>query len=941
MKIKGCIGSFPEYFTVKNLKENNIVITDTEKRAKEFIHDLKSYLRFFKKENFQVLEFPENTDKLDIESQIKRNIALTNVLQNKRYVLVVSRNGLNVKVRNINDFKNSILEIKKGSVINPEFVIENLVKNGYIREDFIENQGEFSFKGGFLSVYIPETGIVDIDFFGDTVENIFLRSKLLTRKEIKQITIFPIYDFPVKNNEYFSLEFEEKNPSTLKSYIKDQKIFYVDVLQDILKKEAVYFYTNGKNDNLALPSEIDLSNFQKVEIPLKRELCLKNEKLAFISTEETTLDLDVEPLKEGDYIIHEDYGIGIYRGIETREIRGENYDFMILEYAGGEKIYVSYLHLDKIHKYKGHGFIKIDKIGGTSWRNLKRKVKNSLKNVARELIKVYTERQNLKREPLNINDELIYKFEKEFPFLETPDQMKAIKDVKKDLSKDKPMERLICGDVGFGKTEVALRAAFINVINGKQVLVLTPTTVLSYQHYRNFKKRLEPYGVVVENLSRLKTKKQQLEILEKLEKGQIDIIVGTHKALQDNVKFKNLGLLVIDEEHRFGVRAKEKIKSLKKDIDVIYLTATPIPRTLNMALSGLKDLSVINTPPEGRIETKTFVSFEDEKVIKEAVKKELNRNGQIFYLHNRVETIQEKSEYLKTLFPDVNIQYVHGKMKPSQIEKVILDFIEGKIDILVSTSIIETGIDIPTANTLIVERADLLGLAQLYHLRGRVGRGNVQAYCYLLIPKEISKDAEKRINAIMRLTRPGSGLKVSIEDMQIRGPGNILGVQQSGHIKAVGFDMYVKLLQEAINEEQGKEEKEPVLVVDFESYIPEDFIKDPEERMNIYLAVSKTNTVEEIQELQKYLKEFYSDFPKLFSSYLEISKLKKAMKEAGLYKIELKEPISTIYTEGVEPEKIMKIIENLEVKQVYSDKIQFYFNSKDLNKFVNLISALK
>ncbi len=939
MKIEGSIGSFPEFFVADRLKKNCIVITNSEKRAKEFIHDVKSYLNFLKKD-VPVLEFPESSDVLDVESQIKRNIALSKILYDEEYIIVASKNSLNIKIRTEENLKKSVLKIKKGDLINTDLLIEKLFKNGYIREDFIENQGEFSFKGGFISIYIPETGIVDLDLFGDTVENIFLRSKLSTRKEINEITVFPIYDFPVKTKDILNLEFEEQEKTNLKNYIKNQNIFYVDIFQDFFKKEAIYFYTNGKNENISLPSDLDLEGFKRFELSLKRELVLLDKKTAFISTEEKTVDLDVEPLKEGDYIIHEDYGIGIYRGIETREIRGENYDFMILEYAGGEKIYVSYLHLDKIFKYKTQGLVTIDKIGGTSWRNLKRKVKNSLKNVARELIKTYTERQSIKREPLDIYDDLIYKFEKEFPFLETPDQMKAINDVKKDLSSNKPMERLVCGDVGFGKTEVALRASFINVVNGKQVLILTPTTVLSYQHYRNFKERLEPYGIVVENLSRLKSKKQQLEIIEKLEKGQIDVIVGTHKVLQDNVKFKNLGLMVIDEEHRFGVRAKEKIKKLKKDIDILYLTATPIPRTLNMALSGLKDLSVINTPPEGRVETKTFVSFEDERVIKEAIQKELNRKGQVFYLHNRVETIEEKVNSLKKMFNNANVQFVHGKMKPSQIEKVILDFIEGNIDILVSTSIIETGIDIPTANTLIIERADLLGLAQLYHLRGRVGRGNIQAYCYLLIPKEITKDAQKRIDAIMRLTRPGSGLKVSIEDMEIRGPGNILGVQQSGHIKAVGFEMYVKLLQEAINEETGKDEKEPILIVDFETYIPEDFIKNPDERMNIYMAVSKTNTAEEIKGLQKYLKSFYPEFPQVFNSFLEISKLKKMMKTVGIQKIELKEPLSTIYIDGLTPEKVMVLVQNLNIKKVSSDKIEFYFNKKDLTSFVNLISNL-
>ncbi|NPA53851.1 MAG: DEAD/DEAH box helicase, partial [Aquificae bacterium] len=544
-------------------------------------------------------------------------------------------------------------------------------------------------------------------------------------------------------------------------------------------------------------------------------------------------------------------------------------------------------------------------------------------------IKLYSERQKITRTPLEIENELIKQFEEDFPFVETPDQLKAIKDIKKDLFSEKPMERVICGDVGFGKTEVALRAVFINAVNGKQSLVLAPTTVLSYQHYRNFKERLEPYGIKVENLSRLKSKKETEKILKELEEGKIDVIVGTHKALQENVKFKNLGLLVIDEEHRFGVRAKEKIRQLKKDIDTLYMTATPIPRTLNMALSGLKELSVINTPPEGRVETKTYVfPYTEEKVI-EAIEKELNRNGQVFYIHNRIETINEKAKEIKQWFPDKKVAVAHGRMKPKEIEKVLLDFIQKKTDILVSTSIIETGIDIPTANTLIIERADLFGLAQLYHLRGRVGRGNIQAYCYLFVPPEgnITEDAQKRLSTIKRLTRPGSGLKISIEDMQIRGVGNILGVEQSGHIKAVGYEMYIKLLQEAINEETGHEEKEPVIVVDFESYIPSDFIQNPTERLNIYMAVSKAKDEKEIQKIKEYLEKFYEGLPKAFNMYLEISKLRKYLTGKGIKKVELKKPISTFYFDEENPpeaEFLQKIIKNLPVKQVYSNKIEFF-----------------
>ncbi|MDQ7056326.1 MAG: helicase-related protein [Persephonella sp.] len=363
-------------------------------------------------------------------------------------------------------------------------------------------------------------------------------------------------------------------------------------------------------------------------------------------------------------------------------------------------------------------------------------------------------------------------------------------------------------------------------------------------------------------------------------------MIGTHRLLQDDVKFKDLGLLIIDEEHRFGVRAKEKIRTVKKDVDTIYLSATPIPRTLSMALSGFKDISVIRTPPEGRLETKTYVSVYSEDVIRRAIDFELSRNGQVFYLFNRIDGIEEKAKQLKSIFPSANIEIAHGKLKPKQIEKRLIDFIQKRIDILVSTSIVETGIDIPSANTLIVERADLFGLAQLYHLRGRIGRGNIQAYCYLLLPEKITENAHKRIDAVLRFTRPGSGLKISMEDMRIRGAGNILGVEQSGYLKAVGYEMYIKLLQEVFQEETGSEEKTPVIQVDLDSYIPESFIKDPSERMNLYMIVSKAD-VPEIEQIKEYLTRFHAGVPEAVLVYLDVEKLKKAAKNMGFKKIQI------------------------------------------------------
>ncbi|SNZ02229.1 transcription-repair coupling factor (superfamily II helicase) [Persephonella hydrogeniphila] len=927
-KIYGATGSYPEYYTVKHI-QNASVITSSSKRAKLFFHDVSVYSDYFKKE-LNICYIPSEKDPLDIDSQIKRNFGIYNLLYNRNTIVIMDKEALDIPVRDMETFKRDCLVIEVGKEIDRDLFIQTLFRNGYIREEYPENEGEFSVKGGVISIHIPYSGIVEVDFFGDTVENIFLKSLIGTRKSLNKVGIFPLYDFPVINGDRINTQFDRQKSQSISSYIRNIFRIYVDIYNR--DDGNLYFFSTGSNSEITTIEEA--KNFETVKLPLRQSLVLKSEKKIFLTEKEKTLDLEFDPLKEGDYIIHEDYGIGIFRGIETRNIKGKTYDFMILEYADGEKIYVSYLHFGKIFKYKASGVVKLDKIGGTSWRNLKKKVKNSLKKVAKDLIKLYTERNKITRPPLNINDALIKQFEDSFPYVETPDQMKAIIDIKKDLSSNKPMERVICGDVGFGKTEVALRAVFISVLNGKQVAVLTPTTVLSYQHYRNFKKRLEPFGIKVENLSRLKSKKEIDIILEELESGKIDVVIGTHRILQEDVKFKNLGLLVIDEEHRFGVKAKEKIRHIKKDIDTLYLTATPIPRTLNMALSGLKNLSVIKTPPEGRVETKTFVSIHDENIIKKAISLELKRGGQVFYLHNRIETIQERAEFLKKMFPDASISTAHGKMKPKQIEKVILEFIQKKIDILVSTSIIETGIDIPTANTLIVERADLFGLAQLYHLRGRVGRGNIQAYCYLLVPPEITKDAQRRLDAILRLTRPGSGLKISIEDMQIRGAGNILGVEQSGHIKAVGYDFYIKLLQDVINEETGKKEKEPLIQVNFEAYIPEEFIPDSSERLNLYMTVSKAVDIEEIQQIKEYLSKFYSGLPDIFNLYLNIEKLKRAVKGKGITKIELGEPITHIYIDEEnppEPEIIDRLINSFKVSSISSDRISIFLDKKNID----------
>ncbi|WP_457626734.1 transcription-repair coupling factor [Persephonella sp.] len=920
-KIYGATGSYPEYFTAKNVEPPALVITESRKRAALFAHDLKAYLDYVGKKT-PVIEIPSEIDPLDLEAQIKVNFALASVLSGEDIFIVGTPKSLNLPVPGKESILSGILRINRGGEIDREKIIHTLVENGYIRVDRVENEGEFSVKGGFITVYIPFTGITEIDLFGDYVESINIRSLLGTRKAVDGILIFPL---KIDHNQ---------TDSTFGEYTGDIRKIYVNLpgTDDV----DIVFTKAGTNPGIT--SGVS-DGFKTVHLPLRQPLVLKSERTAFLPEGDFSFQPEFEPIEEGDYIIHQDYGMGIYRGIQTRQIKGKTYDFMILEYAGGEKIYVSYLHFDRIFKYRASGIITVDSIGGTSWRNLKRKVKNSLKKVARELIKLYTERQNIKREPYQIDMELMAEFENSFEFVETPDQLKAINDIKKDMQSDRPMERVVCGDVGFGKTEVALRGVFIAVMNGKQVAVLTPTTVLSYQHYRNFKRRLEPFGIRVENLSRLKSRKEIEAILQKLENGEIDVVIGTHRLLQGDVRFKNLGLLVIDEEHRFGVRAKEKIRQLKKDVDTIYMTATPIPRTLSMALSGLKDLSVIKTPPEGRVETRTFVSPYREEIVKTAIERELARNGQVFYLHNRIQTIEKKARQISQMFPGASVAVAHGRMKPKQIEKVILDFIEGKTDILVSTSIIETGIDIPTANTLIIENAELFGLAQLYHLRGRVGRGNQQAYCYLLVGDSISEKAEKRLDTIMRLTRPGSGLKISVEDMRIRGAGNILGVEQSGHIKAVGYELYLKLLQEVLNEERGLSSDDVTVIVRGDSFIPENFIKDPHERMNVYMTVSKAQTPDEIDEIKKYLSQFYSGLPEAFNRYLDVEKLRRAARGTGITRIEIDGTRAVLYFEegSIQPEVLHRLISQFNAESVTSNSITISLPSEEIEKLASLL----
>ncbi len=507
-------------------------------------------------------------------------------------------------------------------------------------------------------------------------------------------------------------------------------------------------------------------------------------------------------LKEGDYVVHTDHGIGIYRGLVKFTFGEEEQDFLQLEYQGGDRLYLPVYRLNLVHKYigSGDGEPRLDKLGGTSWAKAKKKVKKALQEMAAELVQLYAARTIIKRPPFSPAGEYLTEFEAAFEFEETPDQLQAIEDVQADLDKEKPMDRLICGDVGFGKTEVALRAALRVMLDGKQVAVLVPTTVLAQQHYQTFTRRFANYPLRIEMLSRFRSPAQQKEIVHDLAKGKIDLVIGTHRLLQRDVTFKDLGLLVIDEEHRFGVRHKEKLKQMKANVDVLTLTATPIPRTLQMSLGGIRDLSVIQTPPENRLSIRTYITEFDEDIISEAIRRELRRGGQIFFVHNRVQSIPAMEKFLRRLVPEARLGIAHGQMAERELEKVMLSFLKKEIDLLLTTTIIESGLDFPTANTIIINRADKLGLAQMYQLRGRVGRGKERAYAYLLIPglEAISGEGRRRLAALKEVTELGSGFKLAMHDLEIRGAGNILGKEQSGNINRVGLNLYCQMLSEAI-----------------------------------------------------------------------------------------------------------------------------------------------
>lgn len=678
-------------------------------------------------------------------------------------------------------------------------------------------------------------------------------------------------------------------PERVKEILAERNIFDVEYNESISSHGSVL--TDFKT---VILTDRELFNKRNKEITSQKRSYYK-EKPEYIE--------NINDIKEGEYVVHSIHGVGIYKGLSQQDIDGQLKDYLTIEYANKDRLHIPAEQINLLVRYRGSGSIKpkLSRMGGKDWENTKTRVKKEVEQVAYDLLRLYAKRKMQHGIQFLPDTTWQVEMEEAFEYTETPDQMKAINDVKADMESEQPMDRLICGDVGFGKTEVAMRGIFKAITSGKQVAVVVPTTILAFQHYQTMSDRFKPFGVHVELLSRFRSAKEQKETIKRLATGECDVVVGTHRLLQEGIVFKDLGLVVIDEEHRFGVRHKEKLKQLRENIDIITMSATPIPRTLYMSLSGIKDMSIINTPPKNRLPIKTYVGEWNENMVKNAITHELDREGQVFYLYNRVETIDEFKLQLQKLVPNARIAIGHGQMNEKELEKIIIDFANHEYDILLATTIIENGIDIPNANTMIIHNADKFGLAQLYQLRGRVGRSQRQAYCYCFYTKskEITKDAVQRLKAIKEFTTLGSGYQIAMRDVEIRGVGNILGTKQHGHMVNVGFDTYCQLLEETVQELQGQavEKSEPTIVdINVTAYIPDEWVGSAEQKMIEYKRLADVKSDVELDYITEEWKDRFAKPPESVENLIKLIRLRLSATDVRISLIRETEDNIRIYT---------------------------------------------
>ncbi len=702
-----------------------------------------------------------------------------------------------------------------------------------------------------------------------------------------------------------------QNIEEIKTFLKEKNDYntiiatdYPERIKEILTEEGIFNFSITENISCSgtLISDLKLILLTDREFFNKRSKEITATKRSYFKEKQEFIE-SINDIKEGDYVVHTIHGVGVYKGLNQQEIDGQYKDYLTIEYANKDKLHIPAEQINLLCRYRGSGTIKphLSRMGGNDWSNTKAKVKKEVEKIAYDLLRLYAKRKMTEGIKFDPDTPWQAELEESFEFVETPDQMKAILEVKADMETESPMDRLICGDVGFGKTEVAIRSIFKAVSSDHQVAVIVPTTILAMQHFQTISERFKPFGVNVQLLCRFRSSKEQKQTIKELTLGGCDVVVATHRLLQEDVKFKNLGLLVIDEEHRFGVRHKEKLKKLKENIDIISMSATPIPRTLYMSLSGIKDMSIINTPPKNRLPVKTFVGEFNETSVKNAILHELDRDGQVFYLYNRVETIEEFKLNLQKLIPNARIAVGHAQMDEKLLEKVMVDFANKEFDILLCTTIIESGLDIPNANTILIHDSDKFGLAQLYQLRGRVGRSERQAYCYCFYKKSknLTKEALQRLAAIKEFTTLGSGYQVALRDIEIRGVGNLLGTKQHGHMVNVGFDTYCQLLEETVAELQGEAlEKIPPAIIDINitAFIPDEWVGSTEQKMIEYKRLADVKSQTELDYIIEEWKDRFSKAPDSVENLIKLIKLRLAATEARISQIRETSDNIRIYT---------------------------------------------
>lgn len=975
-------------------KENNIVYVCSSNRN---IDDYFYVLRDF---------YDGKILKIKIENEIgeirKYNYDLLELLKSEeKFIILISMELFLNKYF----YETDILKVSINKNINLKELILKLEKAGFEKVYMIENRKQYSLRGDILDIFNEnDENPLRIELFGEEVDRISYFD-INSQVSIEKKNNIEMYIDSNKNEKNF-LEIIEFYKSKVEYFYENkemlnyklEKNIFDNIHNDINKEEELRnfvqeFYHKATEIEIQKFSEKELKEFEIIEniknmsmnknikiyseeearyreifknysikfekyplfegykkgkniiltdreikgIRVKRE---KKEKISFKYQ-------SVDQIRENEYIIHENYGVGIYLGLEN--IVGK--DYLKIKYADEDKLFVPIEGINKIEKYisMDEKIPSIYNLGTRGFKRKKEKLKEDMMIFAKEIIEIQAKRAAGNGFFYSADTVWQEEFEEAFPYVETPSQLKAIEDVKKDMESGKIMDRLICGDVGYGKTEVAIRAAFKAIMDQKQVVLLVPTTVLAEQHYERFKERFLNYPITIEILSRVQTKIEQDKSLENIKKGVADLIIGTHRLLSDDIVFYDLGLLIIDEEQKFGVKAKEKLKKIKGNINILTLTATPIPRTLNLSLLGIRDLSLINTPPEGRLKIKTEYIENDKNIIKEVIMKELSREGQVFYIYNRVKRIEEKKNEIKEILPSyVNVEYIHGKMLPKDIKRTLLNFENGNIDILISTIIIENGIDIENANTMIIDGVEKLGLAQVYQLRGRIGRSNKQSYCYMLMNDNKSKKAEKREESIKNFDN-SSGLELSMEDIKIRGVGEILGEKQHGAVETFGYNLYMKMLNEEINKIKGiQEEKIEIedinIKLNFEKYIP-DFYIDKDEKIRIYKRALSINNKKDLENLAYEIIDRFGKMPEEAKGFFKFLEIKLKCKELGIIEVIEKDKklYLTFLEERVNIEKIISLIKKsivtylkLEKKIVYAGDIFDFFSLYEENKYSNI-----